>query len=49
MVRLRSSTRYTGACFVVGEDELPIDGRDLVELAGDVTIVIVFLECMVGR
>lgn len=48
MVRLRSSTRYTGACFVVGEAKLPYDGRDFVEVAGDVTIVIVLRECMMG-
>jgi hypothetical protein len=49
MVRLRSSTRYTGACFVVGEAKPPYDGRDFVEVAGgDVTIVIVLRECIDG-
>jgi hypothetical protein len=48
MVRLRSSTRYTGACFVVGEAKPPCGGRDFVEVAGDVTIVMVLRECMMG-
>jgi hypothetical protein len=46
MVRLCSTTRYTGAQFVVGEAEPPIDGRELVDMAGGTTIAVVLRECM---
>lgn len=45
MVRLRSSMRYSGALFVVGEAQALNDvGNDFVDVAGDVTMVMVFRE-----